>query len=224
MTLNEVMSQLQALGSEKAIEMNTRHGVSGKQFGVKNGDLRPIAKAIKSDPELTWQLWDSEYHEARMLATLIWNPKKLTEEEVERLVSQPANSFQSDWLNSNVMKALPNKEAFRLKWMTSTDPMTLRSAWSLTTERVVKNREGLDLTALLDRIEKEMLDAPEANRWMMNYCLAEIGINSPEHRDRAIAIGEKLGVYRDYKVSKGCTSPFAPIWIKAMVDRAEATS
>jgi hypothetical protein len=36
---------------------------------------------------------------------------------------------------------------------------------------------------------------------------------------RAIAIGEKLGIYRDYPVSKGCTSPFAPIWINAIVSR-----
>ena len=41
----------------------------------------------------------------------------------------------------------------------------------------------------------------------------------PQLRKRAIAIGEKLGVYRDYPVSKGCTSPFAPIWIDYMVSR-----
>ena len=49
--------------------------------------------------------------------------------------------------------------------------------------------------------------------------LAEIGIHFPQHRTRAIAIGEKLGLYRDYPVSKGCTSPFAPTWIIAMVSR-----
>ena len=53
----------------------------------------------------------------------------------------------------------------------------------------------------------------------MNYALAETGINHPEYRERAIAIGEKLGVYRDYPTSKGCTSPFAPIWINEMVSR-----
>jgi 3-methyladenine DNA glycosylase AlkD len=60
--------------------------------------------------------------------------------------------------------------------------------------------------------------APEV-QWTMNFCLAETGIHFPRYRQRAIAIGEKLGVYRDYPVSKGCTSPFAPIWINAMVRR-----
>ena len=49
--------------------------------------------------------------------------------------------------------------------------------------------------------------------------VAKIGINFPKHRKRALAIGEKLGVYRDYPTSKGCTSPFAPIWINELVKR-----
>lgn len=50
-------------------------------------------------------------------------------------------------------------------------------------------------------------------------CLAGIGINFPQHRARALEIGEQLGIYRDYPVPKGCTSPFAPIWINEMVSR-----
>jgi len=49
--------------------------------------------------------------------------------------------------------------------------------------------------------------------------LAQIGINFPKHRKKAIDIGEKLGIYREYPVPKGCTSPFAPIWINEMVRR-----
>ncbi len=60
--------------------------------------------------------------------------------------------------------------------------------------------------------------APEV-QWTMNCSLAEIGIHFAEHRERALAIGETLGIYRDYPASKGCTSPFAPIWINAMVSR-----
>jgi 3-methyladenine DNA glycosylase AlkD len=64
-----------------------------------------------------------------------------------------------------------------------------------------------------------MASADPEVQWMMNNTLAGIEIHFPKHRKRAIAIGEKLGVYRDYPVSKGCTSPFAPIWINAMVSR-----
>ena len=38
-------------------------------------------------------------------------------------------------------------------------------------------------------------------------------------RKRAIAIGEKIGLYRDWPVSKGCTPPYVPVWVEAMVKR-----
>ena len=52
-----------------------------------------------------------------------------------------------------------------------------------------------------------------------HHPIAEIGIHFPQHLERAIAIGEKLGAFRDYPTPKGCTSPFAPIWIAEMVRR-----
>jgi 3-methyladenine DNA glycosylase AlkD len=103
--------------------------------------------------------------------------------------------------------------------MEDADPWAARAGWSLTAGRVARSPEGLDLPALLDRIESEMAGAPAPSQWTMNTCLATIGIHFPEHRKRALAIGEKLGVFRDYPVSKGCTSPFAPIWIAEMVRR-----
>jgi 3-methyladenine DNA glycosylase AlkD len=157
--------------------------------------------------------------EARLLATLIVVPKKLSAVELEEMVSVGKFYQLADWLNSYVVKEYPDKEALRQKWMVSEDIMTGRAAWSLTAGRVVRSPEGLDLTALLDRIESEMPDAAPEVQWTMNTTLAQIGICFPEHRDRALAIGEKLGVYRDYPVSKGCTSPFAPIWINEMVSR-----
>lgn len=84
---------------------------------------------------------------------------------------------------------------------------------------LVKNPEMVEIPALLDRIENEMATSAPETQWTMNFTLAEIGINHPEYRQRAVDIGEKLSVYRDYPVSKGCTSPFAPVWIKEMVSR-----
>jgi 3-methyladenine DNA glycosylase AlkD len=125
----------------------------------------------------------------------------------------------ADWLNSYVVKQHPDKETLRQAWMATDDRWAARAGWSLTAERVVKSPDGLDLPALLDRIESEMEHADPVVQWTMNSALAEIGIHFPQLRNRATAIGETLGIYRDYPVSKGCTSPFAPIWINFMVSR-----
>lgn len=56
-------------------------------------------------------------------------------------------------------------------------------------------------------------------QWTMNNTLAAIGITHAQHRACAIAIGEKIGLYSDWPVAKGCTPPYVPVWIHAMVKR-----
>lgn len=53
----------------------------------------------------------------------------------------------------------------------------------------------------------------------MNNTPGAIGIQHSEHRNRAIAIGEKIGPNKDWPVSKGCTPPYVPVWVEAMVKR-----
>ncbi len=138
---------------------------------------------------------------------------------MDRMVRSVDYAWLADWLNNYVVSKHPDKEALRRKWMAADDPWAARAGWSLTNQRIDKSPEGLDLPALLDRIQSDMPGAAPEVQWTMNYCLAGIGIHHPEHRARALAIGEALGIYRDYPVSKGCTSPFAPIWINEIVRR-----
>ncbi len=186
---------------------------------VKMGDLRELAKRIKLDALLSAELWATGKPDAMMLSTLIAKPKLLSAEDLDRMVGEIPHTRVADWFGTNILKPHPQKESRRERWMDSKHEITARMGWSLTTERVIKSPEGLDISALLDRIEKEMGSAPEDVKWTMNFCLGEIGINHPKHRDRAIAIGEKVGAYRDYPTSKGCTSPYVPIWVAEMVSR-----
>lgn len=215
----QLMVQLEELGTEQGRKHYRKHGCHDNQFGVKLGDIRKIAKAIKVNHELALSLWQTENVDARFLAILIMNIKELSSTDVEQLTQSLAFSRVADWLISYIVKKHPDKESLRQKWMKSGSGMTTRAAWSLTSERLAKAPEGLDIKGLLDRLEKELGDAPELEQWTMNEALANIGIHAPKFRKRAIDIGERLGVYRDYPTSKGCTSPFAPIWIDAMVKR-----
>ena len=75
--------------------------------------------------------------------------------------------------------------------------------------------------AVLDRIEKEMPKAMPEVQWTMNNTLGAIGIHDPKLRKRAIAIGEKIVLYRDWPVAKGCIPPYVPVWVDAMVKRQD---
>lgn len=219
MTVSEILKQLQALGNEKVRAINTKQGARSDQFGVKMGDIRALAKTIKTNHELAKELWETGNIEARFLAVLIVNPKKLSAEEVDNMVRSEPFPHLADWFSSYIIKEHPDREQLRLQWMQSDHPMAARAGWSLTAGRIARSPEGLEIPALLDRIEAEMPTAAPETQWTMNIALAYIGINHPALRERALTIGERLGIYRDYPTSKGCTSPFAPIWINEMVRR-----
>ena len=219
MTLKDTLAQLESLGNEKVRAHNKKYGAGDNQFGVHLGDIRKLAAKLKTNDRLAIALWDTGNIDARLLAILLIKPKNLSRDELDRMVRSANFVHVADWLNAYIVKNHPDKESLRQSWMEEDDPWAARAGWSLTAERIAKNPDGLDLPALLHRIESEMGNAASAVQWTMNFCLAGIGIHFPKYRKRAIAIGEKLGIYRDYPVSKGCTSPFAPIWINEMVRR-----
>lgn len=257
MTLKEAMAKLESLGNEGRREWNVKNGAAkSKTFGCATGDIRALAKKIKTDHALAQQLWKTGNIDAQLLAILLFKPKELSAKDLDKMVREARFAWVADWFNAYLVKELSpvDKETLRLKWMEDEDGWAARAGWNLTASRIAQSAQagngaksaktgrtagvakaaragkkaearasggadGLDLPALLDRIEKEMPKAAQEAQWTMNAVLANIGIHDAGLRKRAIAIGEKLGIYRDYPVSKGCTSPFAPIWINEMVKR-----
>ena len=216
MTFDDVMARLADLSSQDLLARNASNGGGS----VPMGDIRAVAKAIKSDHALGQRLWATGQVDARLVALLILKPKAVDLSEVEAMVRSNDRLWVSDWLNSYVVKQHPGKETLRQRWERDPHPFAARAYWSLTAERVAKSPEGLDLGGLLDRLAEEMPGANPVVQWTMNNTLAGIGIAHPEFRARALEMGEAMGIYRDYPTPKGCTSPFAPLWIGEMVKRA----
>jgi 3-methyladenine DNA glycosylase AlkD len=215
-TVAEVIAELAALEDPKARAVNEKHG---DDHGVNLSKLRAIAKRLKTQQKLAQQLWKTEDTAARLLAILICRPKAFDRDELDAMLREARTPKVHDWLVNYVVKKNPHSEELRLAWSGDSDPVVASAGWALTTERVAKKPEGLDLARLLDVIEAEMKDAPDRLQWAMNHTLAQIGIEHAEYRARAIDIGERLRVLEDYPTPPNCTSPFAPIWINEMVRR-----
>ncbi|MEV8596945.1 DNA alkylation repair protein [Streptomyces sp. NPDC052012] len=217
-TVADVMAELAELEDPKAREVNERHG---DDHGVNLTKLRALAKRLKTQQDLARELWATDDTAAKLLALLICRPKAFERDELDAMLRAARTPKVHDWLVNYVVKKNPHAEDLRVAWSADPDPVVASAGWALTTERVAKKPEGLDLDRLLDVIEAEMKDAPDRLQWAMNHCLAQIGIEHPEHRARALAIGERLEVLKDYPTSPGCTSPYAPTWINEMVRRRQ---
>ena len=216
MTVAEVMAELAALEDPKVRAVNEKHG---DDHGVNLGSLRAVAKRLKTQQELACLLWTTGDTAARLLATLICRPKMFERDALDVMLREARLPKVHDWLVNYVVKKNPHSEELRVAWSADSDPVVASAGWALTTERVARKPDGLDLAGLLDIIEARMKDAPDRLQWAMNHCLAQIGIEHAEYRARAIDIGERLEVLKDYPTPPNCTSPYAPIWITEMVRR-----
>jgi 3-methyladenine DNA glycosylase AlkD len=215
-TVDRVMAELAALEDPRAREVNEKHG---DDHGVNLGKLRALAKELKTQPDLARRLWATGDTAARLLAILICRPKGFERDELDAMLREARAPKVHDWLVNYVVKKSPYAEELRVAWSADPDPVVASAGWALTTDRVAKKPEGLDLAGLLDVIEAEMKGAPDRLQWAMNHCLAQIGIDHAGHRARAVDIGERLQVLKDYPTPPNCTSPFAPDWIAEMVRR-----
>jgi 3-methyladenine DNA glycosylase AlkD len=215
-TVAEVLAELAALDDPKARAVNEKHG---DDHGVNLGKLRALAKRLKTQPDLARRLWATEDTAARLLAILICRPRTFERDELDTMLRAARTPKVHDWLVNYVVKKNPHAEELRQSWFADPDPVVASAGWALTTDRVARKPEGLDLATLLDVIEARMKDAPDRLQWAMNHCLAQIGIEHPGLRARALDIGERLEVLKDYPTPPNCTSPFAPTWITEMVRR-----
>jgi 3-methyladenine DNA glycosylase AlkD len=220
-TVDELLAELAELDDPKIRQVNEKHG---DDHGVNLGKLRAVAKRLKTQQELACRLWETGDTAARLLALLICRPKAFERDELDAMLRESRTPKVHDWLVNYVVKKSPHSEDLRLVWFADRDPVVASAGWALTTDRVAGKPEVLDLPGLLDLIEAGMKDAPERLQWAMNHCLAQIGIEHAGHRARALDIGERLGVLKDYPTPPGCTSPFAPAWITEMVRRQQGAA
>lgn len=229
MKTKEVLALLKSKADDARRKHNAKVGPDGiappkNQYGVPMGEIRAIAKKIKTDHELALALWDTGNMEAQLVAALIIKPKSLTAKEVDGLTRSTTCAQVADWLSSYVISVHPDKDALREKWMKDKNPWAARAGWHFTASKINKAAKGkdadaLDVESLLNRIEKELAKAKPEVQWTMNNTLMAIGIKHAALRKRAIAIGQKVGLYKNWPVSKGCIIPYVPVAVEALVKR-----
>ncbi|MEX0568128.1 MAG: DNA alkylation repair protein [Candidatus Njordarchaeota archaeon] len=84
----EIVELLTSLKNEKNIEGMKKYGITSRAtiLGIPKPELRKIAKKIGVNHKLALELWDTNIHEARIIATLIADPEKIDEQTLDTWV------------------------------------------------------------------------------------------------------------------------------------------
>lgn len=198
------------------------------QGNLRMGDIRKHAKEIKKDHDLAMELWSTGEYAPRLLATLIFDKKLLTEKVIDQLASdmlehdEDERSKLADWLMANQLAKDKKLVSLMVTWQTNPSPILRRLFWYHQARLRWVGKTPPDNTAdLVDSLEKDLAHAEPEVQWAMNFCAGQIGIHEPEYRSRCIRLGEALGLYKDERVAKNCTPSYLPEFIRIEVAKRE---
>jgi 3-methyladenine DNA glycosylase AlkD len=191
---------------------------------VKLGDLKKRASEIKIDHPLAIELWSTGEFYPRLLATLLFDKKLLSESVIDSLASDilqhDANERDqiTDWLLANQFAKDKKLISLMTTWEDHPSPIHRRLFWYHQARlRWTGQTPPGNSASLLDSLEKKLADADPGVQWAMNFCACQIGVHEPEHRSRCIRLGEALGLYKEERVSQGCTPSYLPEFIRIEV-------
>ncbi|MBA7520699.1 hypothetical protein ES705_12795 [subsurface metagenome] len=83
-SVEEIITKLKIKAKPDNVEGMAKFGiVAEKRMGVSVPDMRKIAKETGKDHNLALELWKTGIPEARIVAALVGDPEKLTEQQME---------------------------------------------------------------------------------------------------------------------------------------------
>ncbi len=196
--------------------------------GTKMGDLKNLGKEIAKDHALALELWSTGAFHPRMLATLILDKKQLTQGVIDQLVSDMRShdaserNYLSEWLLANQLMKDRKLAALVETWEHNPSPTLRRLFWYHQARlRWTGQEPPGNSAALLDSLEKNMAGAEPEVQWTMNFCACQIGLHEASLRSRCLALGTRLGLYKDEKVPRNCTPSYLPEFIRIELAKRE---
>lgn len=216
MTEREVLELLEAERDERGIQHWEKLGdrtAGMRSYGIGLTKLRKLAKKIGRDHELAAKLWATDVYDARVIALLIDEPKRITREQAERQVEELAGGMLAHVFAS--CDATLAKAPFALEladdWVRSDDPVRRDCGYGLLYEASKwKGKKAPDDAYFLDHIERidaAIDDEPENVRMAMGAALMGIGKRSKALNTAALKVARRVGPIEFTSASGNC-DPF----------------
>lgn len=214
MNAAEVLEKLESYGTEQNRKVYAKHGVSRKMFGVSFANLNALKKLINKDHRLATELWKSGNHDARILATMIADPKKAEESLIDDWVEDLDNYIISDAFSKFVFETDAAKAKME-EWINCDDEWIARTGWLLAAHLAMKNKALTDkyFLNLLKIIENKIHHKKNRTRDAMNNALIAIGMRNENLENSALKSAEKIGKVKVDHGETDCKTPDAKAYI-----------
>lgn len=195
MTSDEILSELRTMSSEKYKANVVKLGIpEACSIGVSTADVRKLAKKAGKDNAMAHELWNTGYHEARLLAVLVIDKKKFTLQEGEAFMHDVISWDLCDHLCKNLLIKLKGYEDLIEKWCDAEAVYVKRAAYTLMASAAIheKNPENETLDHYLSLIRTYSDDEREHVKKSVSWALREIGKRDFDYQEKAVLLAHEL--------------------------------
>ncbi|MFN8288514.1 MAG: DNA alkylation repair protein [Chitinophagales bacterium] len=223
MTTNEVLKELQALGSESTKKVLLKHGAKEPFYGVKVQDMKKVLKKIKGDQQLAMDLYNTGVSDAMYLAGLSADGAKMTKKQLQDWAKKAHWYMISEYTVPWVATESPYGWELAKEWIEAKEEMLASIGWAtLSMHLSVKPDEEIDfkwMQKLLQRIKKDIHKAPNRVRYTMNGFILCLAGYCPALTKEALTTAKEIGEVMVDMGGTACKVPSVADYIKKMEAR-----
>jgi 3-methyladenine DNA glycosylase AlkD len=214
MVADNVLSELDSLGSEQTRKTYRRHGAGDNVYGVSYANFKVLAKRIKTDHDLAMRLWASGNYDARILATMVADPRAMTEEQIESWAGD-LDCYALTGALAGLVAKTPYARSIMEKWAQSDEEWRGSAGWQLLGALAEHDDTLPDdfFERYLETIERDIHTRKNRVRYSMNSALIAIGVRNPALQERAIVAARKVGTVDVDHGDTSCRTPAAEAYI-----------
>mgnify|MGYP002336261328 CR=1 FL=1 len=223
MTAQQILEEIEPLGTEGYRRVLRNHGVTGPLFGVKVEELKKYEKAIKKDYRLALDLFDTGVYDAIYLAGLIADESRMTKDDLRGWLAKASSDVVAEFAVAWVAAESPHGWELALEWIDSSDEKAQVVGWgTLSALLTVKDDSLLDIPELrriLERVKATIHDQTNRVRYKMNGFVIALGSSVAEFHEEALRVAEEIGAVSVDMGKTSCQVPFAPDYIRKVASK-----
>jgi 3-methyladenine DNA glycosylase AlkD len=190
-----VIKRLRGMSNDDNVRGMARYGIAtAGTLGISMPEIRRMAKELGKDHELALELWKSKIHEARILAALIAEPKRMTRRTMELWVKDFDSWDVCDQVVSNLFDKTSVAYELAFVWSVREEEYVRRAGYVMMAALAVHDKLASDRAFLefLPVIVAGANDNRNFVRKAVNWALRQIGKRNLSLNQAAISCAQEI--------------------------------
>jgi 3-methyladenine DNA glycosylase AlkD len=189
------LAWLKRHGTKKTRDGFARYGIhTDKAFGVSMGDIQALGKRLGRHHDLAGALWDSRWYEARLLASYVDEPARVTSQQMDRWCRDFDNWGICDTVCFCLFDRTPHAWAKVAKWSGSREEFVKRAAFALLASLALHDKASGDTPFLesLRFVERAAADERNFVKKGVSWGLRSVGRRNAALHAAALELARRL--------------------------------